>query len=168
MRIYLIGYSYGGKTTLGKQLAQRLGYSFFDTDKAIELKYRTTVPMFFNHYGEKAFRIIEKQILQTTAELDNVVVATGGGTPCNEENIRFILEHGTAIDMEMTIDEIMQRMTVARKTRPLLVNKTADEKRQYIIQQLQQRIPFYSQAPLTISAAKATPDTLIALLDHES
>ncbi len=167
MRIYLIGYSYGGKTTLGKQLAQRLGYSFFDTDKAIELKYRTTVPMFFNHYGEKAFRIIEKQILQTTADLDNVVVATGGGTPCNEENIRFILEHGTAIYMEMTIDEIMQRMTVARKTRPLLVNKTADEKRQYIIQQLQQRIPFYSQAPLTISAVKATPDTLIALLNHE-
>ena len=96
MRIYLIGYSYSGKTTLGRELAKLLKYRFFDTDKAIEHKYHTTVPMFFNRYGEQAFRIIERQILQSTDTLDNAVISTGGGTACNDENIKFILEHGIA------------------------------------------------------------------------
>ena len=43
MRIYLVGYSYSGKTTMGRELARLLGYRFFDTDKGIEIKYHTTI-----------------------------------------------------------------------------------------------------------------------------
>ena len=164
MRLYLIGYSYSGKTTLGKQLAQRLGYHFFDTDKAIEIKYHTSIPTFFSHYGEQAFRIIERQILQTTAEMDNVVVSTGGGTSCNDENIRFILSNGTAIYMQMSVDDIMQRISIARKKRPLLVNKSPQEQQEYISSQLEHRLPYYRQAHLVLPALNATVDDLLNLI----
>ena len=161
MRIYLIGYSYSGKTTLGRQLAGRLGYTFFDTDKAIELKYRTNIPVFFQRYGEPAFRIIERQILQSTAEMDDVVVSTGGGTPCNDENIAFILEHGKTVHMEMSVDDVLQRISHARKKRPLLINKGPEELRQYIEEQLGKRLPFYRQASLSLPAINATVDDLL-------
>lgn len=164
MRIYLIGYSYSGKTTLGRETARRLGVQFFDTDKAIELKYHTSISTFFSHYGEQAFRIIERQILQSTAEMDNVIISTGGGTPCNDSNIRFILDHGTAIHLQMSVDDIMERIAHARRTRPLLKDKTPEQVRQYITQQLQQRLPYYNQAQLTLPAFDANTDQLIKLI----
>ena len=165
MRIYLIGYSYSGKTTLGRALAKRLNYRFFDTDKAIELKFHTTVPVFFSRYGEKAFRIIERQILQSTAEDDNIVVSTGGGTACSDENIRFILANGTAIHLKMSIDDIMQRVAKSHKQRPLLEGKTPDEAREFISRQLAERTQYYSQAPLSIDARDATAEQLVQLLN---
>ena len=168
MRIYLIGYSYSGKTTLGSQLAARLGYTFFDTDKAIEHKYHTSIPLIFEHYGEKAFRIIERTILHSTGELDNVVVSTGGGTPCSDDNIRFILDNGIAVYLEMTVDEIIRRAATSRKSRPLLSGKSDSERRQYIEQHLLQRLPYYKQAPIIMSGNSVTVDQLIQRLDSVS
>jgi len=164
MNIYLVGYSYGGKTTLGKQLAQRLGYTFFDTDKAIELKYHVSIPIFFQHYGEQAFRIIERQILLSTAELDHTVVATGGGLPCQADNMDFILAHGTAVYTQLTVDDVMERLTWARRSRPLLVGKSDDERRQYIAEQLAKRDPYYQRAPLTLPADRANVDELLRIV----
>ncbi len=164
MNIYLVGYSYGGKTTLGKQLAQRLGYTFFDTDKAIEMKYHVSISIFFKHYGEQAFRIIERQILHSTADLDNTVVATGGGLPCQGDNMDFILAHGTAVYMQMSVDDVMERLTWARRSRPLLANKSDDERRQYIAEQLAVRNPYYQRATLTLPAARANIEELFQLV----
>ncbi len=161
MRIYLIGYSYSGKTTLGRELAKLLKYRFFDTDKAIEHKYHTTVPMFFNRYGEQAFRIIERQILQSTDTLDNAVISTGGGTACNDENIKFILEHGIAIHLQMSVDDIMQRIAKSHKVRPLLQEKTVEEQRQFVTEQLNERLVYYNQAPVTFPAFQATAKELL-------
>ena len=155
-RIYLVGYSYSGKTTMGRQLAKRLGYAFFDTDKAVELKYHTTIPMIFSRYGEKAFRIIETQILQSTATLEHTVISTGGGTPCNKENMDFILSHGLAVYLKMGVEDIMERLSHARRSRPSLAGKNTDEIRRFVSEQLEQRIPFYSQAHLSLDALHAT------------
>lgn len=164
MRIYLIGYSYAGKSTMARQLAARLGLKSFDTDLAIEYKYHTSIPMFFQRYGEQAFRIVEQQMLQTTANMDNIVVATGGGTACSEANIQFILSHGIAIHMEMTVDDIMLRMAKAHKSRPSLIGKSREEQRQYITSQLTERLPYYRQAQLHLPALHANAEQLEALL----
>ena len=55
MRIYLIGYMYSGKTTIGHKLAQRLGYRWADLDQVLETTFHTTIPIFFKRYGEEAF-----------------------------------------------------------------------------------------------------------------
>jgi shikimate kinase len=160
MRIYLIGYSYSGKTTLGRQLAKRLNYKFFDTDKALEIKYHTTIPVFFNRYGEKAFRIIERQILQSTADLDNTVISTGGGTACSDDNIQFLLQHGTVVHLQMSVDEILMRLAKSHKTRPMLKDKEPDELKQFIAEQLKARLVYYNQAHLSVPALQTTAEEL--------
>ena len=135
-----------------------------DTDKAIEMKYHTSIQMFFNRYGEKAFRIIESQMLKSTAELDNTVISTGGGTSCSDENIDFILNHGTAIYLEMSVDDIMQRISKAHRTRPALSGKSLEEQHQFISEQLETRLKYYRQAPLSLPALNATPEQIVQLL----
>jgi shikimate kinase len=164
MRIYLVGYSYSGKSTLGRKLADLLGLRFFDTDKAVELKYHTTIPLLFERYGEEAFRILERQVLFSTADLDNAVVATGGGTPCCDENINFILKSGLVIYLKMDTDDILQRLASTRKKRPLLMNKSPEQQRLFINDILQKRMPFYSQAHITTDAMTATADTIATLI----
>lgn len=158
--IFLIGYSYAGKSTLGRELANLLGYDIFDTDSAIEHKYRTTIPLLFNRYGEKAFRILERQVLFSTAGMERTVVATGGGTACNDENIRFMLDHGTVVHLSMTVDDIEKRIAISHKVRPLLQGMSPDEQHSYLIQHLAQRLPYYQQAHITIPAIGATAETI--------
>ncbi len=166
MRIYLVGYSYSGKTTLGRQLAKQLNCQFFDTDKAIELKYHITISLFFHRYGEHAFRIVERQILESTAELDHAVVSTGGGTPCSGDNMDFILAHGTAIYMQMNVDEIMHRIAVSHKQRPLLAGMDETQQRAHVCAHLALREPFYKKAPLTLPAFGATVEDLRTLVEQ--
>lgn len=149
---------------LGRQLAELLGYDIFDTDSAIEHKYRTTIPILFNRYGEKAFRIIERQILYSTAGMQRTVVATGGGTACSNENISFMLGHGTVIHLSMTVDDIMQRYATSRKVRPLLLGMTDEERRSYVEHHLAQRLPYYQQAHITIPAVEATAEQVRSIL----
>lgn len=163
--IFLIGYSYSGKSTLGRQLAQLLGYNLFDTDRAIEEKYRTSIPLIFTRYGEEAFRIMERQILLSTVGKGDTIMATGGGTACCEENIQFMLKHGIVIHLEMSVDDILKRYASSHKTRPLLQGMTDAQRRNYIEQHLAQRLPYYRQAHISIPAITATAESLRDLLN---
>lgn len=149
MNIYLIGYMYSGKTTLGRGLATQLGYTFLDLDQYFERRYHTTVPLFFSHYGEQAFRIIEKQTLHETAELTNHVIACGGGTPCFFDNIQWINQHGISVFFDASVSKILSYAAISKKTRPILANKSSQEREIFVHQQLQQRLPFYTQAHIT-------------------
>ncbi|MBO4307767.1 MAG: shikimate kinase [Bacteroidales bacterium] len=160
MLIYLIGYSYSGKSTMGKRLAELLGYDFFDTDEAIEQKYHVYIPVFFKRYGEQAFRIIESQILESTADMRNTVVATGGGASCSEKNIHFITEHGLAVYLQMTVDDIMERIAHARRSRPSLSGMNTEEKKEYISEKMDERLQYYSQAPIVVPALHTTAEIL--------
>ena len=73
MRIYLIGYMYSGKTTLGHKLAAKLGYQWLDLDQTFECVFHTSIPIFFKRYGEEAFRKLEQKQLHATADIDNTV-----------------------------------------------------------------------------------------------
>lgn len=153
MNIYLIGYMYSGKSTLGRQLAQRLGYNFVDTDQLFEERYHTTIPLFFQHYGESAFRILESQVLESTARLDRHVIACGGGTPCRQSNMDFILSHGLSVYLHMDFQDVCARMAQSRKVRPVLAAKSPDERRDFVRRQLHQREAYYCQAQLRFESA---------------
>ena len=176
MRIYLIGYMYSGKTTLGRQLAARLGLPFHDLDQMLEARYHSTVPLLFERYGEAAFRQLERAMLHSTAQLEHAVIATGGGTPCHFDNMDFILAHGTAIYLELTADDILRRALRSHKPRPLLSGLTEEEQRKVIERQLKEREPYYRRAPYVWSdkrgsnprpaawEAAALPTELLSLL----
>lgn len=165
MTLYLIGYMYSGKTTLGRQLAERLGYNFLDLDVAFEERYRVSIPHFFEKYGEPAFRQLEKQLLHQTATLDNTVISTGGGTPCIDDNMDFINHAGVSVYLELTADAICTRAARSKKPRPILTGLSEEERCEKIALQLCQRKPYYEQAHLTVNTYAPTLEDFAPILD---
>ena len=147
---------YCGKTTFGRRLAAERGMEYLDLDQALEARYHYTVPMFFQRFGEEAFRKVETQMLHSTADLDNTVVATGGGTPCHSGNMDFILAHGTAIYLRMSVDDLVARALRSRHPRPLMHGLPEAEMRAVITRQLKEREGFYLRAPIVLDGMDPT------------
>ena len=150
MKYYLVGYMYCGKTTFGRKLAEEKGMDFLDLDQAFEERYHYTVPRFFEAFGEKAFRKLENVVLRDTAELDNVVISCGGGAPCHSDNMDFILAHGTAIYLQMSVDALVARALRSRNPRPKLHGLPEEEMRRRIAAELKEREPVYLRAPIIL------------------
>ena len=160
MRIYLVGYMYSGKSTVGRQLARRMGLRFLDTDTLFEERYHTTIPLFVHRYDEAAFRRLEQQVLHTTAEMDDVVVATGGGTPCYADNMAWINSHGVSVYLDASLPCLLQRATRSRHERPLLTHLPPDEREACIRRQHAERQPVYLLAHHILAADEPDLETL--------
>ena len=91
MRIYLIGLPGVGKSTVGKELANRLEYQFIDLDLYIEKLMNKSIPEIFSEYGEDFFREMEKKALVDMIDLENVIVACGGGIIKDKTNKELII-----------------------------------------------------------------------------
>ena len=151
-RIYLIGYMGAGKSGVAKRLAARIGWQSCDTDSMFEEKYRITINDFFAKYGQDLFRKLESEILHSTAQMDNVVVATGGGTPCFFDNMDFMNNNGLTVFLSMSAKSAAIRLSQTRKKRPLTKGLSGDELLHFVEQQYEQRLPFYTQAQMTFKA----------------
>lgn len=151
-RILLIGFMAAGKTTLGKALARDLGLQFIDLDHYIENRYHSTVSQLFADRGEEGFRQIERNMLHEVTEFEDVIIATGGGTPCFYDNMEYMNSKGITVFLKASVDVIYTRLTIARVQRPLVKGKTADELRQYIADMLEMRSPYYIRAHHTFCA----------------
>lgn len=112
-----------GKSTIGKKIASYYGYSFLDTDDLFEKEYQCSIPVFFASHTEKEFRHQEQKILYQTENLNNIVVATGGGMPCFENNMQWMLQQGIVVYIEMSSPALYSRLINSKKERPLLANK---------------------------------------------
>lgn len=161
MRIYLVGYMYSGKTTLGRALAKRMGYNFIDTDQLFEERYHTHITLFFQKYGEAAFRILERQVLHSTAQLDHTVVATGGGTPCHGDNMEWINRNGCSIYLQMSEDALLERQANSHKQRPIFAGMSKPEQHRHLIDQLRQRIPYYRLAHITVDGTNPNLELIV-------
>ncbi len=146
MRIFLIGFMGCGKTTLGKKLAKHLNYNFIDLDSYIEKTTNKTITEIFENKGEKTFRIVEKESLMEVCKKDNLVIATGGGTPCFFDNMQKILDSGKAIYLKMEIEDLLERLETEKSQRPLIENKSAKELENFIRNKLSEREYFYKKS----------------------
>lgn len=150
MRIFIIGFMYSGKSTIGKKLAKAMNLKYIDTDHVFENKYNITVAHFFEKYGEDLFREFENKILLEEIENENAIISTGGGLPCFHKNMELIKQNGISIYLKMSPLSIIHRINRSKKKRPLLQNKSPEELQTYIEALLKQREIFYNQATLTI------------------
>ena len=146
--LYIIGYMGCGKTTFGRALSQATGLRFIDLDHLIEDRHNATVREIFDTKGEEEFRSIERDMLRETAELEDVIVSCGGGTPCFFDNIAFMNANGTTLWLEATHACLFSRLVRKREKRPLLAGRSDEEIRTIISSQLEKRSPFYSQAAI--------------------
>lgn len=148
IRIYLIGYMGVGKTTIGKKLAQFFDIGFIDLDKFIESKYHKTVPELFAERGESAFRLIEQKSLAEVSDIENVVISTGGGTPCFFDNVALMNQSGITVYIQAEPEELAARLQASKTVRPIIAEQQKDELISFITNHLSEREKFYNQAQI--------------------
>lgn len=153
-RILLIGYMGAGKTTLGNALAQELGLSFIDLDLFIEERFRKSISQIFSEKGEEEFRRIEQNMLHEVAEFEDVIISTGGGTPCFFDNIDYMNNKGITVYLQVPTERLFTRLSIARRSRPLIKDKSDEELLCFISEQLSKRELFYKKATYTFVADK--------------
>lgn len=157
--IVLTGFMGSGKTTVGKLLSERYGYTFIDTDQYIEEKCGCTIAELFSKKGEAYFRQLETDILkELNASLTHAVLSTGGGLPLREENAAEMATLGTVIYLQITPEEVISRLS-GDNTRPLL---SGDDPEQKVRDLLTYRTLLYERAAdLTIPVTKLTPEYIV-------
>lgn len=151
--IYIIGFMASGKSTLGKKLSKYLKCDFIDTDKLIEKELAKTIPEIFKDDGEEVFRNQERKALKKLIKSENnSVVSTGGGLPCNQENLDLMLKNGIVIFLELDLKSVFNRVKSSKTKRPLLTNLNDSELSEKINTLYQQREAYYKQAHIIVNA----------------
>lgn len=137
IRIFLTGYMGAGKTTLGKAFARELNIPFIDLDWYIEERFHKSIRELFIERGEASFRELERTMLHEVAEFENVIISTGGGTPCFFDNMEYMNDNGQTVFLDVHPDVLFRRLRVATQQRPILQGKTDEELRAFIIEALE-------------------------------
>jgi shikimate kinase len=119
--IYLVGFMGSGKTTVGRALADRLGWDFVDLDGEIETEQKTTIAEIFDRRGEQAFRQIETEAIRKRVHMvragQPMVIALGGGAFTRDENYELLEDHGVTVWLDCPLE--MARRRVEGSDRPL-------------------------------------------------
>lgn len=140
-----------GKTTVGRLLAQQLGWRFVDLDTQIEKRAALRIPELFERFGEPAFRKMEHEALaralgETAERSQAVVLALGGGTLTQPENLLLLREHAaTLIWLDCPMEDLLARC--ARMTNRPLFRDEASFRALYA-----QRLPHYEQCEYRVES----------------
>lgn len=164
MKIFLVGFMGCGKTTMGKQLARKLGFAFVDLDHVVEERTGSTVAAYFAAHGEAGFRELESKTLKTYTYPENCVVATGGGTPCFFDNMDWMNAHGLTVYFSLSPKALAKRLESGKHTRPLLKDLDEMQMESFIREKLSERSLFYENAALIVEGLNLTADALFHLL----
>ena len=141
--IFLGGFMAAGKTSAGMALAEKIGFTFVDTDQMIEKRSGKSVARIFETSGEKTFREMEKQVVGELCELQGLVIALGGGTIADPRSRDMIMDRGTLVILSVSPETAIKRAASEKGKRPLLNPENVNllwEKRK----------PVYSDGHLTI------------------
>lgn len=155
MRVFLTGYMGSGKTVIGKRLANKLGLTFFDLDAYFEQKFRTSISLFFERFGEDSFRKFEHEILKEIIEKHSeFVLSSGGGTPCYYNNIEIMNQNGLTIYLKLPAAILASRLSNSpfRYRRPKLKGLDKKSLKETVTAHLAEREGFYNQSHIIIDA----------------
>lgn len=125
--IVLIGFMGSGKTSCGRELAQRAGVEFLDTDDLIEKQEGCTISHIFESRGEACFREMETALVQSLVGKKVGVLSVGGGLPVTEGNGDILRQIGTVVYLKADVDVLVHRLQ-GDESRPLLAGGSLRER----------------------------------------
>ena len=158
--IFITGFSGTGKTTVGREVAGKLGWGFVDTDDEIVAKVGRPIEAVFGERGEDHFRRLERQALEAVCRKDRQVVSTGGGVVIEDRNRALMRENGVIVCLEATPETIHRRLETETGNghgpvvRPLLVDSNPTGR---IAALKAERQRYYAQAHWTVHTDRLTP-----------
>lgn len=154
--LFLIGMMASGKSTVGKALAARLGWDFFDVDREVERRTGVTVAEIFEKEGEAGFRRRETEMMAELTIRPGCIVAMGGGAPLFEVN-RKLLKRGLVVRLLSTVSDVLER-TRFDTTRPLLRSEDPVAK---IRELMLAREPVYAEvSDVEVSTTRTHPEVV--------
>jgi shikimate kinase len=162
--IALIGFMGAGKTTVGRLLAEKLGYDFVDTDDLIVARSGVPIADVFQRKGEAFFRRLETEALLSLASRSRTVMAAGGGAPGQESNQAFFRNHAATFHLRVTMQNARGRtQALGGAVRPLLSQEDSVVQRLY-----ESRLLIYEALGQPVETDGRTPmevvDQIIQLL----
>ncbi|PKI17302.1 shikimate kinase AroK [Colwellia sp. 12G3] len=165
--IFLIGPMGAGKSTIGREIADRLHLEFFDSDQEIERRTGADIAWVFDLEGEEGFRRREETVIEDLSEKHGIVLATGGGSVISTNVRNHLSARGIVVYLETTIDKQVAR-TQRDRRRPLL--QTSEEPRTVLENLAVERNPFYEDIADIIvqtddQSAKVVAHKIIERLD---
>ena len=162
-KIVLTGFMGTGKTTIGKLLAKDLNYRFIDTDELIETRHKRSISDIFKELGEEFFREMERSIVKELADVDGVVISTGGRLMLDPENVIALSHNSRVLCLVATPDEILTRVEHDKDhKRPLLAVPNPKER---IVDLLQERSDHYLRFPQIVTDDKEPSDIARSLVE---
>jgi shikimate kinase len=154
--VILVGMPGSGKSSLGFYLSKLMWRPFIDTDNRIIMKMNKSIAQLFDEQGEDSFRQIEHGILSEVIASQSSVISTGGGMPCFRDNMNIMNGCAVTVYLEVPADKLFEHLRTDTR-RPLIKGKTDDDLRTYINTALEQRLPYYTQADITVQSHNKTP-----------
>ena len=159
MKIYVIGFMGAGKTTIGRELAQRIAVPFFDLDELVEAAEQMSIKEIFAQHGEPYFRQRERDLLRSTRHLERAVIATGGGTFTFDDNIQFIQSEGLSVYLSAPYTLLRGRIGEKAAERPLFRDDIATH------ELFNSRMRYYRMADVSLEVREEeTPNEIVERL----
>lgn len=160
MRVYITGFMGSGKSYWGSKWAEHYKVPFIDLDKQIEAIEGLTIDELFEKRGEPFFRQLEAATLRSTIDVEHAIIACGGGTPCFENNMDWMLAHGFTVLIEAAPEVLMNNIMDELIQRPLIKNLNADKLLPFIKEKLTERNLYYHLANLIIPFSELSDHSL--------
>lgn len=161
--VILVGFMGSGKTTVGKRLAHALGWTFVDSDHAIEAHEGMAVRDIFQSEGEAYFRQAETETLRRLLSSENQVIATGGGAVLKEENRKLMLEGGLVVALKASEATVVKRVR-GDESRPLLQGDVEERVRSLMLA----RKTAYDFAPVQIDTDGRSVEEIVKLIAEKT
>lgn len=162
--IILVGLMGAGKSTIGRQLARRCKMEFHDSDREIEERTGVNIPTIFEIEGEDGFRDREQQVIGDLCEMENIVLATGGGSVLREENRECMKRAGSVVYLKTSPEQLYARIS-HDKNRPLM---QTDHPLQTLRDLLKKREAFYLEvADIVIPTGKQRSSAVVRTVAHK-
>jgi shikimate kinase len=153
-----------GKTTVGRLLSEKMGYSFIDMDAEIEKNMGISINDIFRLHGELKFRQLESKLVKELSKKDRLVIACGGGVVANPVNAEELKKTSRMVYLTASLEEIMRRTNV-NNSRPLLDVENPTEEATRLNNE---RKPIYERyAELMVNTSGKTPDEVVETVLEE-